>query len=116
MSQFNLGQLTGKDLENIYLASVEAGEARTRVVNKNLSNQLIELHTLQCTDFIGSDLTNTVLKGCDLRGAAFDQAILFHTRLIDCCVGACSFPEQALVPGNEMIEFEACKWQVLGQT
>lgn len=114
MDDFISSRVTAQDLEHIYLNSVEAGEGRTLVVGRDLSNQMIELPALQCTDFIRTDLTNTVLKGCDLRGAAFDKAVLNHTRLIDCCVGDCSFPEQALVPGNKMLEFDNCHFNVVG--
>jgi len=105
---------TEEELQHIYRASVEEGELRTLVVGKDLSNQAIELPLLRCTDFVETDLTNAVLKGCDLRGAAFDRATLSHTRLVDCCVGGCTFPAQALVPGNEMLSFEGCSWNIVG--
>lgn len=105
---------TSDDLQSIYQASVEGGEDRTVIQGKDFSNQEIALSTLQCTDFVNTDFTNTVIKGCDLRGAAFDKAVLDHTRFIDCCVGDCSFPEQALVPGNKMLEFDNCRFNVVG--
>ena len=71
-------------LQRAQSRSLENRESRTLILNLTIEREELSGLDLNCADFQGCHITNTVFHDCDLRGASFRESLLEGVTFIDC--------------------------------